>query len=178
MSMGLGLIGLVASCGNPASRASSSSVSADELRSYVTQVERVRLPVNQLLNGADPILEAYHDKTITPAVAAQRMGDLETRFAGYLLEVNAIEPSNRALAELNTPYAHTYYYEDAYLSTLASDLNDGNFDNLPNTQNAQRLAIIEWRTQLELLARQAGVGLPADIQQAGRGEIAPSPSGS
>jgi hypothetical protein len=42
----------------------------------------------------------------------------------------------------------------------------------------QRLAIIEWRVQLQLAAAQAGYLLPADIQQAGRGEIAPSPTGS
>ena len=61
---------------------------------------------------------------------------------------------------------------------LAADLPGNDFDNLPDTQNAQRLAIIEWRTQLEVAARAAGVRLPADLQQAGRGEIAPSPTGS
>jgi hypothetical protein len=45
---------------------------------------------------------------------------------------------------------------------------------LPNTQSQQRAAIIEWRTQLELLAGAVGVHLPADLQQAGRGEIAPA----
>ncbi len=40
------------------------------------------------------------------------------------------------------------------------------------------LAVIEWRVQLQLAADQAGYLLPADIQQAGRGEIAPSPVGS
>ena len=153
-------------------------VSATELRTYINQIEAVRLPVNDLLEGADPILGAYHDKSITPAQASARMSALEQRFAGYLLTVNALKPTNAVLAKLHTPYAHTYYYEDDYLSALASDLNEGDFDNLPNTQNAQRLAIIEWRTQLEILARATGVGLPADIQQAGRGEIAPAPEGS
>jgi hypothetical protein len=156
---------------------SGAGVSATELRAYVNQIEAVRLPVNDLLEDADPILDAYHDKTITPAQASTRMSALEQRFAGYLLTVNAIEPSNAVLAKLHAPYAHTYFYEDNYLSALASDLNEGEFDDLPNTQNAQRLAIIEWRTQLEILARKTGVGLPTDIQQAGRGEIAPAPEG-
>ena len=87
-------------------------------------------------------------------------------------------PSNKALARANKPYAYTYYLEDNYLSTLANDLNEGDFENLPNTQDQQRLDIIVWRTQMELLAKGDGVKLPADIQQAGRGEIAPSLSGS
>jgi hypothetical protein len=168
-----------AGCQSAAStNASHAGVSATELRAYVSQIEAVRLPVNDLLEGADPILDAYHDQTITPAQASTRMSALEQRFAGYLLTVNAITPSSPVLAKLNSPYAHTYYYEDSYLSALASDLNDGEFDDLPNTQNAQRLAIIEWRSQLEILARETGVGLPPDIQQAGRGEIAPAPGGS
>jgi hypothetical protein len=153
-------------------------VTAAEVRAYVTEVEAVRLPVNSLLNGADPILDAAHDKKITPAVASARMSALEQRFATYLLAVNALQPTNPVLAKLHAPYAHTYYYEDNYLSALASDLDEGDLDGLPNTENAQRLAIIEWRTQLEVLARQTGVTLPADIQQAGRGEIRPSPEGS
>ncbi len=172
---GLAAAGCQSSSSSSAARA---GVSATELRAYVSQIETVRLPVNDLLEGADPILDAYHAKTITPAQASTRMSALEQRFAGYLLTANAITPSNQVLARLNTPYAHTYHYEDNYLSALASDLNEGDFDNLPNTQNAQRLAIIEWRTQLEILARENGVGLPPDIQQAGRGEIAPAPAGS
>jgi hypothetical protein len=106
------------------------------------------------------------------------MSALEQRFADYTVDINGITPTNPVLRQLHEPYAHTYFYEDSYLATLASDLNDGDFDNLPNTQAAQRLAIVEWRTQLELLARQTGVMLPGDIDQAGRGEIAPSPGGS
>lgn len=148
------------------------------LRTYMAQVQKVRLPVNALLNGADPILNAYGEHTITPAKASAEMNNLEERFARYLLSMQEIHPSNPVLARLNDPYARTYYLEDSYLSTLASDLNEGHFDNLPNTQDQQRLAIIVWRTQLEMVAAGDGVTLPADIQQAGRGEIAPSPSGS
>jgi hypothetical protein len=174
-----GVVALVSTgIGISAGAAATPSVSASAVRSYVAQIERVRLPVNRLLNGADPILDAYHDHDITPAVASQEMGKLEEHFAHYLSQVNAINPSSATLRRLNTPYAHTYYYEDSYLSALASDLDEGDFDGLPETQNAQRLAIIVWRTHLELVASKAGVKLPADLQAAGRGEIAPSVSGS
>ena len=43
-------------------------------------------------------------------------------------------------------------------------LHGGDFAGLPATQNEQRLAIIEWRTQLEVLARQSGATLPDDLQ--------------
>jgi hypothetical protein len=68
--------------------------------------------------------------------------------------------------------------EDAYLSALAAALPERRFDDLPHTQNRQRAAIVGWRIQLEVLAQRLGVRLPADLQAAGRGEIAPSPSGS
>ncbi len=58
-----------------------------------------------------------------------------------------------------------------------SGLAEDDFDSLPDTQSDQRAAIIEWRVQLEILAMRLHVSLPADIQQAGRGEIAPSVSG-
>jgi hypothetical protein len=152
--------------------------SATQIQDYVKAVEQVRLPVNALLNGADPILDAYHDKRITGAVASARMGALERRFAAYTVTMQLITSSNPQLKAINAPYASTYFFEDSYLATLASDLAEGDFDNLPNTQAAQRLAIVVWRTKLEVAARRAGVTLPADLQQAGRGEIAPSPDGS
>jgi hypothetical protein len=152
-------------------------VPAADLRAYVVAVEKVRLPVNDLLNGADPILDALRDHKISPAQASTRMGALERSFAGYLLKAQQISPSNRQLNAINVPYANTYFYEDSYLATLASDLAEGDYDNLPNTQGAQRLAIIIWRTKLEAIAAKSGVTLPADLQQAGRGEIAPGPPG-
>jgi hypothetical protein len=161
-----------------ATSAHRSPVPASVLRAYVAQVEKVRLPVDALLEGTDPIIEAFNDHQLTPAQASLEMNNLEERFAGYVLAMQEIMPPNTALVRANKPYAYTYYLEDNYLSTLASDLNEGDFDNLPNTQDQQRLDIIVWRTQMELLARGDGVKLPADIQQAGRGEIAPSPSGS
>jgi hypothetical protein len=45
-------------------------------------------------------------------------------------------------------------------------------------QAARRVAIIRWRSGLTVLARAAGAPLPSGLQQAGRGEIAPSPKGS
>jgi hypothetical protein len=158
--------------------ATRSQVSADDLTSYVAAVQRIRLPVNDLLEGADPILEAYHKHKITPLRASHRFAALEGKFADFALKMQQITPPDAALAAINAPYAHTYLLEDSYLATLASDLRDGDFDNLPNTQGAQRLAIIEWRIQLEVIAAQLHVSLPADLQQAGRGEIAPAVTGS
>ena len=163
-----------AQAGGPAG----SAISAGQLRGYVAAVEAVRLPVNRLLDEADPILDAYRDHRITPAVAAQRMGAMEQEFAALAVEMATITPANPALARINAPYAHTYVLEDSYLATLASDLGDGTFANLPNTQDQQRLAIIEWRTELQVAALRAGYELPADLQQAGRGEIAPGLNGS
>ena len=174
----IALIAIVLPTSAGAAPTAASAVSRHQLRGYIAEVERVRLPVNALLNGADPILVAYHEHLITPAQASLEMNTLEVRFAGYVLAMEEIRPSNATLARVNGPYAHTYYLEDSYLSTLASDLNEGSFTNLPNTQDKQRLAIIVWRTQIELLARRTGITLPADLQQAGRGEIAPSLSES
>lgn len=175
---------LITGCGSgqaghgPADGPAGSAISAGQLRGYVAAVEAVRLPVNRLLDEADPILDAYHDHRITPAAAAQRMGAMEQEFAALAVEMDTITPANPALARINAPYAHTYVLEDSYLATLASDLGDGTFANLPNTQDQQRLAIIEWRTELQVAALRAGYELPADLQQAGRGEIAPGLNGS
>jgi hypothetical protein len=154
------------------------SVTAAALQAYVGEIEAIRLPVNQLLGTADPILDAFHDKAITGAVASARMTALEEHFAGYLVQMYNVAPANPTLARINAPYAHVYFEGDNYLSVLADDLNDGDFDNLPNTANQERLGLIEWRTELQSLAGKAGVKLPADIQNAGRGEIVPSPDGS
>ena len=152
--------------------------SRNELAVYVQRVEPIRLGVNRLLDEADPILEGYRAHRLSPKEAARRFDRLERRFAGYTERIAAIDPRNRALGRLHRPYAHTYVLEDAYLSALAAALPEGRFDHLPDTQAAQRAAIIEWRTRLTLLARRAGARLPADLQRAGRGEIAPSPGAS
>jgi hypothetical protein len=176
VSTSAALVALVAATG--CGGGSSAKVPASQVRDYVAAVEKVRLPVNTLLDGADPILDAYRDKRITPAQASRRFGVMEQKFAAYTVAMQQINPSNGRLKALNTPYASTYFYEDSYLSTLASDLSEGHFDNLPNTQAAQRLAIVIWRTRLQVVADQSAVTLPADIAQASRGEIAPSVDGS
>jgi hypothetical protein len=152
-------------------------VSGGSLRSYVRAVEPIRLGVNDLLEGADPILTSFRDHQTTGDQAAAAMDALERRFAEYTVQVNALTPSNPTLARLHAPYAHTYILEDAYLSALTAALPGGDFSTLPNTQAAQRAAIIEWRTQLEVLSRKTHTRLPADLQRAGRGEIAPAASG-
>jgi hypothetical protein len=145
---------------------------------YIGEVEPIRLAVNKLLDGADPILEAFRNRRITPSEAARRMGQLEQQFAAYAVDIAAVDPPTAQLRALNRPYASTYVYEDAYLSALVAGLADDEITNLPDTQAAQRAAIIRWRIGLTVLARAADAPLPADLQQAGRGEIAPSPNGS
>jgi hypothetical protein len=103
---------------------------------------------------------------------------MERRFAARTVEMDTIAPANPALARINAPYAHTYVLEDTYLAALASGLADHDVGDLPDTQNQQREAIIAWRTALQVAAARVGYVLPADIQQAGRGEIAPGVTGS
>jgi len=148
------------------------------IEAYLRQVEPIRLAVNRLLGEADPIIAAYRDHHGSPAQAGRRMGRLERQFAAYTVKIATIEPATLQLRVLQTAYAHTYVLEDSYLSALSNGLAERNLDDLPNTQAAQRAAIIGWRTGLTVLADRAGVDLPADLQQAGRGEIAPSPDGS
>ena len=106
------------------------------------------------------------------------MGALERRFAAYTVDIAALQPVTARLRAVNAPYAHTYIFEDSYLSALTSGLAQRDLEDLPNTQSAQRAAIIQWRTELTVLARRVGLHLPGDLQAAGRGEIAPSPNGS
>jgi hypothetical protein len=145
---------------------------------YLAQIEPLRLGVNRLLEGADPILQDYRRHRIGPTQAAARMGALERRFAAYTVQVAAIRPQRPTLRALHAEYAGTYVLEDAYLSALVSGLRGRNLADLPDTQAAQRATIIRWRTGLMVLAEEAHVSPPADLQQAGRGEIAPSPGGS
>jgi hypothetical protein len=148
-----------------------------QLRAYVTAVEPIRLGVNALLGGADPIIDGFRDHSLTDAAAAARMGALEARFAAYTVDIAALEPADPGLAAVNAPYAHTFILEDSYLNALVNGMAEDDVDDLPDTQSEQRAAIIQWRVQLEVLARKLGVTLPPDLQQAGRGEIAPSVSG-
>jgi hypothetical protein len=134
--------------------------------------------VNRLLDRADPILSAYGEDRIGAGAAQRRMDRLERRFAVYAVRIAAVGQVPPGLRSAQRSYAHTYVLEDAYLSALAAALPERRFDDLPHTQNRQRAAIVGWRIRLEVLAQRLGVRLPADLQAAGRGEIAPSPSGS
>jgi hypothetical protein len=145
---------------------------------YLDEVEPIRLAVNKLLEGADPILSAFERRRIQPRQAASRMGELEKRFAAYTVAIAEVNPRSARLRALNAPYAETYVLEDAYLSALVAGLAERELGNLPNTQAGQRAAIIRWRTGLTVLAHAVHASLPADLQRAGRGEIAPSPSAS
>jgi hypothetical protein len=165
----------VAGCGGTGGAAGPSRTS--QLSSYLDRVEPLRLAVNDLLDRADPILGAYAEHRIGPAAATRRFGALERRFAGYATRVAAIEPVPAEIRAAHLAYAHTYVLEDSYLSALTAALERREFDALPDTQNDQRATIIAWRIRLEVLARRLGLKLPADLQQAGRGEIAPSPEG-
>jgi hypothetical protein len=170
----------LAGCGSGEGRSPAASQNAQRaaIAGYLGKVEPIRLAVNRLLNGADPTLEAFHERRIRPSVAASRMGVLERRFAAYAVDVAAITPSTATLRALNAGYAATYVLEDSYLSALVVGLSDGELSDLPDTQSAQRAAIVRWRIGLSVLARAARAPLPADLQQAGRGEIAPSADGS
>jgi hypothetical protein len=151
---------------------------AATLRAYLEQVEPIRLGVNELLDTADPILSGYHEHRLSPKQAESRMGALERRFADYTVGIAEVAPVPASMRAAQDVYAHTFVLEDAYLSALTAAIPEREFAHLPNTQDAQRAAVIAWRTRLEVVAAGLGVRLPADIQQAGRGEIAPSPLGS
>ena len=174
------LVGSVAlaGCGTDGGSRAHERPALSALGSYLRAIEPLRLAVNRLLDTADPILNAFRKHAITAGQAASRIDKLERSFASYTVDVQAIQPRLPALASLHAEYAHTYVLEDAYLSALAAGLADGNLDALPDTQAAQRASIIAWRVGLMLLARRMGATLPADLQRAGRGEIAPSPGGS
>jgi hypothetical protein len=163
----------VAGCGHSESRPVRGSLNV-----YLHEVEPIRLGVNRLLDGADPILSAYRAHRITPATAQRRLGRLERRFAAYAVQIAAVAKVPPALRSAQRSYAHTFVLEDAYLSALVAAVPEHDFDDLPDTQARQGAAIIGWRIQLEVLAERQGVDLPADLQAAGRGEIAPSPGGS
>lgn len=160
-------------CGHSESRSE-----RDSLRAYLVRVEPIRLGVNRLLDRADPILAAYRADRLSAISVHRRLSQLERGFAAYGKRIAAVGGAPDAMRSEARSYAHTYVLEDAYLRALTAASPRRCFDHLPNTQDEQRAAIIAWRVRLELLAARLHVALPADIQVAGRGEIAPSPSGS
>ena len=171
----LALAAFVSACGT--TNAPAAPQPGTQLQAYVQHLEPLRLAVNDLLDRADPILGAYDDHRIGAGEARRRFDRLERRFARYAVEVAEVRPVPRAIRSAQAAYAHTYVLEDSYLNALAAAIPDRDFGDLPHTANRQRAAIIAWRFRLEAVAKRLGVKLPADIQQAGRGEIAPSPVG-
>lgn len=163
----------IAGCGH-----ADSHTPRGELQSYLARVEPIRLAVNHLLDGADPALAAYREHRIGARAAQRRLGQIERRFAAAAVRIAALGPVPASLRDAQRSYAHTFVLEDAYLSALVAALPERAFDELPDTQNQQRAAIVAWRVRVEVMARKVGLKLPADLQAAGRGEIAPSPSGS
>jgi len=171
--IGAALAALAAGCGADTSTAEKRQT----LEDYVAKVEPIRLGINELLDKADPILSAYADGKIGAAEAKRRMAALEAREATYAVQIAELEPVPDELRAAHDAYAHTFVLQDTYLSTLVAAIPEKAFDELPHFQDQQRAAIIAWRTRLQVLADKWGAKLPADLQQAGRGEISPSPTG-
>lgn len=168
----------IVSCVTRGAARTGPSLNRTALTRYLAEVEPIRLDVNRLLALADPTLKALREHRLSSARAAGRMAALCRRFARYTVDVLSIEPVTPALQSLHRGYAETYVLEDAYLNALVSGLAQDDLADLPNTQSTQRTAIIRWRIGLTVLAGRLKLALPVDLQQAGRGEIAPSPTGS
>lgn len=172
-ALALGAVVLIlAGCGQGKAPSSPRS----QLEAYLARVEPIRAQVNRLLGRADPILSAYGEDRLGARAAQRRIDALERRFAAYAVRVAEVRSAPPPLRALQRSYAHTYVLEDAYLSALAAALPERSFADLPDTQSRQRAAIVAWRIGLEAFADRLGTHLPADLQAAGRGEIAPSPS--
>ena len=147
------------------------------LEDYVAKVQPIRLGINELLDKADPILEGYREGDLSAKQAQRGIERIERGAAGYAVRIAAIEDVPEEMREAQAAYAHTFVLQDTYLSALAAALPTRAFDELPHFQNAQRAAIIAWRTRLQVLADRWGAKLPANLQVAGRGEISPAPTG-
>src|SRR5437588_4603335 len=112
----------LAGCGGSGHPGSPAPSQRAALAGYLRQIEPVRLAVNRLLDHADPILSAFRRHKISHGAAARGMGALERRFAGYAVQVAAIEPATARLRALHALYAHTYVLEDSYLNALVAGL--------------------------------------------------------
>ena len=77
----------LAALASSAAATTTAPVSGGSLRSYVRAVEPIRLGVNDLLEGADPILTSFRDHQTTGDQAAAAMDALERRFAEYTLSL-------------------------------------------------------------------------------------------
>ena len=147
------------------------------MRAYVRTVEPLRLHVNKLLDGADPILRGYSEHRLTAVEAQRKMRRLERELVPYVKAVAELRSVPPDLAAAQNAYAHTYVLEDRYLRALISALPRRQWDRLPHTEAWQRQIIVAWRDALAREAARVHVPLPHDIQIAGTGEITPSPEG-
>lgn len=168
---------LVAGCGGGSGSDPTQALERHDLTAYVSAIEPLRLRVNKLLDGADPILAGYREHKLTAAVAQRRLGRLERGFARYMTEVAAVKPVPPLLWAAQRAYAHTYAQEDAYLRALLAALPARRWDTLPHTEPQQRRALVAWRATLARQAARLHVPLPGDVQIAGRDEVTPSPLG-
>jgi hypothetical protein len=178
--LGCVVLAVIASLALAATGCGSDTTTADRrhaLEAYVAEVQPIRLGINELLDQADPILEGYRDGELSPRQAQRRFEAIERGVAGYAVQIAAVDEVPDELRAAHDAYAHTFVLQDTYLSALAAALPTRAFDDLPHFQNAQRAAIIAWRTRLRVLADRWGATLPRDLQVAGRDEISPSPTG-
>src|SRR5262249_47275092 len=173
LASAIALILTAAGCG-------SDTTTADHrhaLEDYIAEVQPIRLGINRLLDQADPIFERYRDGELSTRRAQRSIDRLERGVARYAVRIAAVDDVPDEMRAAQDAYAHTFILQDTYLSALEAALPRRMFDELPHFQNAQRAAIIAWRTRLQELADRWGATLPADLQVAGRGEISPSPEG-
>lgn len=168
---------LIAGCAGSSKSNQPQPADQQALRSYVHQIEPLRHGVDDLLEGADPILRGYHGNALSVAQAQRGMRQIERRFARYKAEVAAVKPVPPDLAAAQRAYANTYVQEDAYLRALIAAMPRRHWSTLPHTEDAQRQALVAWRASLALEAARVDVQIPGDIAVAGRNEIAPDPDG-
>jgi len=166
----------LAGCGASASDSSQSRERRD-LQAYVSGIEPLRVSVNHLLDGADPILHAYRAHTFTAAEAQVQLGELERRFSNYMRRVARVRPVPPDLVAAHHAYAYTYVQEDAYLRALIAALPSRDWSTLPHTEREQRDTLVAWRAKVALEAARLRVKIPRDMQKVGRDEIVPSPLG-
>jgi hypothetical protein len=164
---------LVAGCGS----GSSHNADRQTFQAYLHTIEPLRVGVDKLLDGADPILAAYSDHRAGVATTQRRLQKLERRFVDYARQVAAVRPVPPVLWSAHRAYAHTYVLEDRYLRALIAAVPGRQWRRLPHFEQAQRQVLVAWRGAVALEAARVGAPLPADIQIAGRGELAPSPEG-
>jgi hypothetical protein len=173
----ISVLGLAPAAGCGGDGGSSADEQRQALEEYVARVEPIRLGINELLDRADPILEAYKEGELSAKQAQRRVGALERQVADYAVQIAEVDPVPEEIRDAHDAYAHVFVLQDTYLSALVDALPEREFDELPEVQAEQREAIIEWRTRLQVVADSLSAKLPPDLEIAGRGEIVPSPLG-